>query len=492
MNNQYPENIINKILQITLETQTFAYVAVDSKGILIDQGGEVEAMEMPVWRLGDMVLDDLIFLSSNLPMSSAYEYLPSLQVTDSCLLDVHLFQDKEITWVILVNKTDDLEWQRQARQKGNELNLLQQKMDLKQGNFDSDIKSFEFFEALSMMAMRRVENGSFQLLKPLSQVFSGVYPEAFESDKLLDPQNKFPFVENFLIDAQQVWSSPTDITHKRSGPWIEKLENGEELALEAIALNWDNCNLLFIELLEEGYVQNHEFLQMGREAVLLKSVLEKEVRKRTQEIRDREEEIALRLVAAADTRDDGETGSHIRRLGLYSELMARHLGWNQNEIDEIRIAAPMHDIGKIGIPDHILRKPGKLTKKEFEIMRSHSEIGAKILSNSKSELVQMARDISLGHHEKWDGSGYPQGLSGEDISMSARIVAIVDVFDALIHKRVYKNEMTIDDALKIMQDGRGKHFDPQLLDLFISLREEMAQIAFDYVDPLNGEMTKLS
>ena len=490
MKPRYPENIVKKILKLTLESQAFAYLAVDGEGTLIDQGGEIETMGMPAWNPGDSILDDAVFLSGFLSVSDEYEFIPLLQVNDTTALDIHLFRDKDIVWTILVNKSDDLEWQWRARQKGNELNLLQREAELNQRKLEKDIKSFEFFEALNMMAMRRFDDDSFQLLKPLSKAFSSVYPEAFGPDIALYPQQKFIFIENFLIDARQVWDDLTNTTRLRSGPWIETSDSGEEIALEAVALNWNGRNLLFIELLEAGYLQNHEFLQMGREGVLLKSVLEKEVRKRTQEIRDREEEIALRLVAAADSRDNGETGSHIRRLGLYSELMANLLGWNQNEIDEIRIAAPMHDIGKIGIPDSILKKPGKLTAEEFEIMKTHTEIGAKILSHSSSELVQMAGDISLGHHEKWDGSGYPAGLSGENIPISARIVAIVDVFDALIHERVYKEGMPVETAIEIMREGRGKHFDPQLFDLFMENRDKMSQIVFDYADSIDWDQEK--
>jgi len=195
-------------------------------------------------------------------------------------------------------------------------------------------------------------------------------------------------------------------------------------------------------------------------------------------------------VCAADSWDDGETGSHIRRLGLYSELIAQHLGWSNADAEEIRIAAPMHDIGKIGIPDHILKKPGQLTESEFEIMKLHPEIGGRILSNSETPLVQMARDICLGHHEKWDGSGYPQGLAGEKIPISARIVAIVDVFDALVHKRVYKNEMPVDEAIALMLEGSGSHFDPDLLDLFLSLKEKLTEIAFDYSNPIGDDLTR--
>ena len=479
MNKQYPDNVTNKILQITLQTQTFAYLAIDKQGVLVSQGGQLDVIEIQHWKSGDNIFDEALFLTGFFPLSSDYEYIPSYHVNDNTVVDVHLFKDQELDWIILVDKTEDLEWQSQARQKANELRLLQQAMDNK-----TECRHFEFFEALNLMALRMNDDGSFELLEPVSPRFFEIYPELSESRCSLQPQEKFIFIENFLIDAQELWNSEDNHKRIRSGPWIERITGDGDLALEAIALNWDGNKLLFIEIQDETYQQNLEFLQIGRDGALLKNMLEKEVRKRTAMIRAREEEIALRLVSAADSKDDGETGDHIRRLGLYSQLMAKHLGWGQNEIDEIRIAAPMHDIGKIGIPDHILKKPGKLTEEETEVMKTHPEIGSKILSNSKSPLIQMARDISLGHHEKWDGSGYPYGLSGEDISISARIVAIVDVFDALIHKRVYKDKMPIDEAMVIMQEGRGKHFDPDLLDLFFELKDEMVQIARNFVEPI--------
>lgn len=485
MNKLYPDNVINKILQITLETQTFAYLSIDDQGVLKNQGGNMQAMGMHAWSIGENVLDDALFLSGLIPMSNSYEYMPSVQVTDESIVDIHLFQDHDCNWVILVDKTDELEWQSQARQKSNELRLLQQQLDShREGDTSQAKTSFEFFEALNMMALQKNKDGSFELLKPVSEHFKCIYPEPFDTPESLFPQHKFIFIENFLIDAQQLWDSEVNQRRIASGPWIELTAEGEEVALEAIALNWDGRNLLFIEILEENYQQHHDFLQIGREGILSKNVLEMEVRKRTREIRAREEEIALRLVCAADTRDDGETGSHIQRLGMYCEVMAKYLGWNQEAIDEIRIAAPMHDIGKIGIPDYILRKPGKLTTDEFEIMKLHTEIGGRILSNSQSELVQMAMEISVGHHEKWDGSGYPHGLSGEAIPVCARIVAIVDVFDALMNKRVYKDSMTVEQTMEIMHQDRGKHFDPQLFDLFIEHQQEMIKIATSYIDPI--------
>jgi putative two-component system response regulator len=191
------------------------------------------------------------------------------------------------------------------------------------------------------------------------------------------------------------------------------------------------------------------------------NTLEEEVRQRTGQIREREEEIVLRLVQAAEYRDD-ETGEHIRRVGRYASEIARAAGWTAVETDNIRLAAPMHDVGKIGVPDAILRKPGKLTPEEFVVIQTHPTIGARILERSKVPLLEMARDIALCHHEKWDGSGYPRGLRGEDIPISARIVAVCDVYDALVSDRVYRLAYPKDEALAIMSESNGKHFDPSV------------------------------
>jgi len=484
MSSGYPASVTEKILEITLGSQTFAYMGVDENGVLINKGGNFESMGLPVWELGKNISDSAYFLSGMLPMASDYEFLPSVHTSDTDIIDIHLFQDRELTWVVLEDKSDDLEWQFLARQKTNELRLLEHRLQTQKVVHDAMPEISLIFQALNMVAMLSRGNGCFELLKPPAPVFSIFYPELFENQSLFYPQERFPIIENFLEEAQGLWASKENGRRVRSGPWTDQTLDGDEVVLEAIALNWEEHAMLLIEVLEESYQIQHRTLQLGREGKLAKNLLEREVRKRTQQIREREEEIALRLVSAADSRDDGETGSHIRRLGLYSELMAKHLGWDQNMIDAIRIAAPMHDIGKIGIPDHILRKPGSLTKAEFEVMKQHPEIGARILSHSNSELVQMARDISLSHHERWDGSGYPSGQSGAQIAISARIVAIVDVFDALIHKRVYKSAMSIEEALDIMREQRGKHFDPELFDLFLELREQMEEIAENFTSPL--------
>ncbi len=204
--------------------------------------------------------------------------------------------------------------------------------------------------------------------------------------------------------------------------------------------------------------------------------LEERVREQTADIRSAQEEVLCRLASASQWRDE-ETGMHIRRTGLLSQALARAAHWMGDDLDTIRQAAPMHDIGKIGIPDAILQKPGKLTSEEYEVMKTHTRIGAEILAGSKVPMLQMARDIALNHHERWDGKGYPRGLAGKDIPESARIVSIVDVYDALTHDRVNRPALPDDEALAIMHAGAGTLFDPQLLAAFMRRLPEMQRIA---------------
>jgi len=203
--------------------------------------------------------------------------------------------------------------------------------------------------------------------------------------------------------------------------------------------------------------------------------LEQKVRERTAQVRRREEQIVLRLVSASGYRDD-ETGEHIRRIGLYAAAIARELGWEPQAAADMKLAAPMHDVGKIGIPDRILQKPGKLTQTEFEIMKTHTEIGGKILDDPEIPLLRLAREIALSHHEKWDGSGYPVGLAEESIPESGRIITVLDVYDALVYDRVYRSALPEEQALSIVSEGKGKHFDPRILDCFFSLLPEVRLI----------------
>lgn len=203
--------------------------------------------------------------------------------------------------------------------------------------------------------------------------------------------------------------------------------------------------------------------------------LERRVAEATSEIRLRERETLLRLARAGEYRDE-DTGNHVIRMAKYSRLIAEELGFSNDEAEVIEMAAPMHDIGKIGIRDEILLKPGKLTVEEFEIMKTHTVIGHEILKDSPSKFLQMGSIIALCHHEKFDGTGYPYGNSGENIPIEARIVAVADVYDALVSERPYKNAWSVETALEYMESHRGKHFDPVVLDAFKAQFDSVAKI----------------
>jgi len=198
-----------------------------------------------------------------------------------------------------------------------------------------------------------------------------------------------------------------------------------------------------------------------------------------------------RLSRAAECKDE-DTGAHVQRVGHYAALMARRTGQAAGFTDLLMYAAPMHDVGKIGIPDRILLKPGKLDADEWRIMRSHTEIGAAILGGSDSELLLMAETIALTHHEKWDGSGYPQGLKGVDIPMAGRLTAIADVFDALCSRRPYKEPFPVDQALDIIREGRAQHFDPDIVDAFLSSQSDLLAIRAQFVDEAVSHMVRMA
>jgi putative two-component system response regulator len=160
----------------------------------------------------------------------------------------------------------------------------------------------------------------------------------------------------------------------------------------------------------------------------------------------------------------------------YCRLIALDMGFSEMDADTLSSAAPMHDIGKLGIPDEILCKPGRLTPDEFEVIKGHPEIGAKILENPDSELLTVARQVALFHHEKWDGSGYPHGLKGEEIPLSARIAALADVFDALVSERPYKRAWTMDATLQLFEEQKGLHFDPNVVEAFNRILPQVLEV----------------
>jgi putative two-component system response regulator len=214
--------------------------------------------------------------------------------------------------------------------------------------------------------------------------------------------------------------------------------------------------------------------------------LEDKVREQTLTIRRAHEETIHRLVNASAYRDE-ETGAHIKRVGLLSALLAEAAGWSAEAVEHIRMAASMHDLGKIGIPDAILQKPGRLTRDEFEIMKSHTIVGGRVLADAESPMLRMACDIALNHHERWDGTGYPNGIAESAIPQSARIVSIVDVYDALTHDRVYRPAFSEAESLEMVKKCRGTQFDPALVDLFFKILPDLRRIALENPDEAPGE-----
>lgn len=290
----------------------------------------------------------------------------------------------------------------------------------------------------------------------------------------------FPYLGCFLDDAERHWkSNKTDVL--TSGPWVEADENGNEVALEASALNIAGEAVLLIQNLGEKYRQEVLRLQHLREGLLSQEKLENEIAKRIQRQKIQKERITIKLVSLTSYRDE-ETGSHVKRIGLYAAAMAKALNWDEQQIDDIRIAATMHDIGKIGIPDKILLKKGKLTSEEFEIMKQHTEIGANLLGDTDISVLNMASTIALCHHERWDGQGYPHGLAEKEIPIAARITSIVDKYDALIHERVYKKAFPEEVVIELMKRMSGRSLDPELLNLFLELLPVMRRIRSEVVD----------
>ena len=228
------------------------------------------------------------------------------------------------------------------------------------------------------------------------------------------------------------------------------------------------------------------------------SFLENEIKKRTAEINAIQDVTIHAMASLAETRDS-DTGHHIRRTQHYLKALAEKMRLHprfadflndDNIIDALFKSAPLHDIGKIGIPDSVLLKPGRFEPAEFEIMKKHPELGRNAILHAERELgievpfLKYAKEIAYAHQEKWDGSGYPLGISGDQIPISARLMAVADVYDALISRRVYKDGMTHEEAVQIIIEGRGKHFDPDIVDAFLTLQDDFKAIAAQYADSL--------
>jgi putative two-component system response regulator len=230
--------------------------------------------------------------------------------------------------------------------------------------------------------------------------------------------------------------------------------------------------------------------------------LEQEVARRTRDLAAIQDVTILAMASLAETRDS-ETGNHIRRTQHYVKALAERLKdhprfkdyLDDTTIDLLYKSAPLHDIGKVGIPDRILLKPGKLTPEEFEIMKTHTTLGRDAIQAAEDRLgmevpfLKLAKEIAYSHQEKWDGSGYPEGLSGDDIPISGRLMAVADVYDALVRRRVYKGPVEHDVAFEIMTEGRGQHFDPDMVDAFVTIEDTVKSIAARFRDE-DADMAK--
>lgn len=310
-----------------------------------------------------------------------------------------------------------------------------------------------------------------------------------------------------LLDAMMPQISGLEILHE--------IRSGSERAFTPVVMvTADTSPTMRLQALERGAtdflqkpVDPAELITRVRNMLIVKEYhdevatraenLDRMIRKRTAELEASRMQIIQCLARAAEFRDN-ETGQHVVRVGRYARLLAEELGLAPNVIELISLAAPLHDIGKIGLPDSILHKPGKLSEEEIEQMRKHCEYGQRMLDPTISgihrpteattkedgqySLIEMVRIVTISHHERWDGTGYPLGLRGLDIPLPGRIVAVADVFDALSQSRSYKPAFPLDQCLEILQEGRGTHFDPRVLDAFIARFDDVRRIFLETAD----------
>jgi putative two-component system response regulator len=314
---------------------------------------------------------------------------------------------------------------------------------------------------------------SIQDPEEVSPRFEEVRPNLILLDINMPRMNGFAVLEKLKFDAQATLPPVVFLTAEIAAEhrtrafehgvldFISKPFNRQELTARV-------RNLLALELAHQQLTQE-------------KSSLEAIVQKRTEALRRTQLQVVQILGKASEYRDN-ETGAHILRMSNISALLTRRLGLADSFVEQMLHASPMHDVGKIAIPDHILLKAGKFTPEEWDIMRSHTVIGHEILRAEGSSLLNLASEIALHHHEKWDGSGYPYKLAGHDIPISCRIVAVADVFDALLSERPYKKPWSLDDAKAFMFAEAGRHFDPEIIRLFKDCLPEILRIRETYID----------
>lgn len=294
---------------------------------------------------------------------------------------------------------------------------------------------------------------------------SGFRPDLVISDLNMPVMDGIELMRRFKTQSDPpAFIIVTGLDETTSG--VNALEHGAS----AYVIKPFKKNEILIQTTQALKMRDLEKLRQNYENRLIEEIAEK-----TRQIRIREKQITQRLVMATEF-SDPDTGSHVRRIGMLAAQLAVYAGLSQEEADIIELAATMHDIGKVGIPDFVLKKPGRYTYDEFEIMKSHCEIGAAILQGTDIPLIEKAVEIALNHHEKFDGTGYPNGIKGNEIPLSARITALVDVFDAMLSNRVYRTAFNVSDVLEVIAEQRGKHFDPELTDIFMENADRLVRL----------------
>jgi cyclic di-GMP phosphodiesterase len=317
----------------------------------------------------------------------------------------------------------------------------------------------------------------------------GVSPDLILLDVLMPQVDGFEFCRQLKADTR--WRDIPVVFITGLGDVAH-----ETMALELGAV--DYIAKPFSPAVVRARVRTQLALRSASETILRqKAALEEQVALRTrqmeaalQQVRHASIETIIRLSWAAEYKDE-DTGEHALRMSYYSAAIARRLGLPDRDVEAILRAAPMHDIGKIGVPDHVLLKPGPLDPAEWETMKQHTTIGARILSGSGSETIKLASVVALAHHENWDGTGYPQGLRGEEIPLAARIVAVADTFDAVMSKRPYKPACSFETALKVLHERRGSRLDPRIVDAFMAVKNEIIEISATYQDRDVSPLSKL-
>jgi putative two-component system response regulator len=288
-----------------------------------------------------------------------------------------------------------------------------------------------------------------------------------------------------VLNIPDVKEIPSEAPYRYNPSWDQKAGYASHSMMVVPMLNRDGKAvgvLQLINALSDGRVipfrAEHEKLASSLASQAAVAIENAEL---TEDLKQAHLDTIFRLGVAAEYRDK-ETANHIKRMSHYCALIARGLGWPAEQVETILWSSLMHDVGKLGIPDRILQKPGRLTPEERKVMELHTTIGGSILKGSNAPILQKSRVVALTHHEKYDGTGYPRGLKGEKIPVEGRITILADVFDALSSKRVYKEAMPEADVLGILEEGRGTHFDPALLDVFLGSLAEVRNIKERYTD----------